>query len=211
MNSSASPGLHRRAAQAEQLREHLLHRLGVVGVDLQPQIGAVAVGAADAELLHLETAVELDHGVEDLLHDVGVDQVALGLHALLERKRLAVRGHGLGLGFQIADFQLIGYLLLERKLDFEAGKAQEVAVVGAERGAVFDGKGGEVSVHDQRASGLRFREQFAQNAPVSLCGSRPGQRFEELSSPSPRGCLFGCSWDQIPYRREVAMRRKPRT
>ena len=105
-------GFHHRATQAEQLREDLLHRLGIIGVDFQPQIGAVAIGAPDAELLHLEAAAELDHGVEDLLHDMGVDQVALSLDALLEWEGLAVGGHGSG--FQLADFQLIGYLLLER-------------------------------------------------------------------------------------------------
>jgi hypothetical protein len=79
---------------------------------------------------------------------VGVDEVALGLDALLEWKGLAVRWHCYGLGFQATDFQLIGYLLLERKLDFEAGESEEVAIVGAEGSAVFDGERGEVSIND---------------------------------------------------------------
>ncbi len=58
----------------------------------------------NAKLLHFESAAELDHRVEDLFHDVGVDQVALGFHPLLERKRLAVRRHSFGLGFQITHF-----------------------------------------------------------------------------------------------------------
>ena len=46
---------------------------------LQAQVGGLAVGAADAELLHFEAALVLDDRVEDLLHDVRVDQVAFGL------------------------------------------------------------------------------------------------------------------------------------
>jgi hypothetical protein len=42
---------------------------------------------------------------------------------------------------------------LERKLDFEAGESEEVAVVGAECGAVLDGERCQVGVHDQRRSG----------------------------------------------------------
>ena len=83
-------GFHRGAAQAQQLGENLLHRLGVAGVDLQAQVGRIAVGAADAKLLHFEAAVEFDHLVEDLLHHVGVDQVALGLDEFLQWKRIAV-------------------------------------------------------------------------------------------------------------------------
>jgi hypothetical protein len=37
---------------------------------------------------------------------------------------------------------------LERKLDFEAGEPQEVAIVGAEGSVVFDGECGEVSVNN---------------------------------------------------------------
>ena len=50
----------------------------------QAQMRRLAVGAADAELLHFETAVVFDHRVEDLLHDVRVDQVAFGLDHFLE-------------------------------------------------------------------------------------------------------------------------------
>ena len=39
----------------------------------------IAVGAADFEALDFELAVELHDGVEDSLHDMGVDQVPLGL------------------------------------------------------------------------------------------------------------------------------------
>ena len=149
-------GIDHRTAQAEQLREDLLHGFGIVGIDLQPQVGHIAVGAANAKLLHLEPAAELDHRVEDLLHDVRIDQVALGFHALLQWKRLAVCLHALRFGFQLTDFQLIGYPLLQRKLDLEAGKPQEVAVVGAQRRAMFDGQCGEVSIDDQRSRGPCF-------------------------------------------------------
>ena len=71
--------LDRRAADGEQLREHVVHLLAGRRFDAQPQIGRIAVGAADAELFHFETAVRFDHLVEDLLHDVGIDQVAFGL------------------------------------------------------------------------------------------------------------------------------------
>ncbi len=93
--------IHHRTAQPEQLREDLFHRLGIVGVDLQTQVGLIAIGASHAKLLGLEAAAEFDYSVEDLRHGVGVDQVALGLHALLEWQGMGMGGHGLGLGFQI--------------------------------------------------------------------------------------------------------------
>jgi hypothetical protein len=57
---------------------------------------------------------------------------------------------------------------LERKLDFEAGKPQEVAVIGAQRGAVLDGEGGKVSVHDQGATRAGPGKQSAQDLPMPL-------------------------------------------
>ena len=69
--------IDRRAAQVHQLVEHLLHRRLGRRLDFQAQMRRLAVGAADAELLDFEAAAELDDRVEDLLHDVGVDQVAL--------------------------------------------------------------------------------------------------------------------------------------
>src|ERR1700733_4543934 len=64
------------------------------------------------------------------------------------------RGSGLPCAGMVSDrawdlvSKLPEYPLLEGKFDFEAGKAQEVAVVGAEGGAVFDGEGRQVSVND---------------------------------------------------------------
>jgi hypothetical protein len=43
--------------------------------------------------------------------------------------------------------KLLGYPLLEGKLDFEPWEAQEVAILGAEGGAVLDGDGSQVSVN----------------------------------------------------------------
>ena len=108
MNELGVSRLHHRATESEQLREDLLHRVRVIGVDLQPQIGSVAIGAANTELLNLEAAPELDHGVEDLLHDVGVDEMSLGFHALLQWEGLAVRSDGCGLGFQANRIPAIG-------------------------------------------------------------------------------------------------------
>ena len=68
-----------RTADGQQLRQHVLHLLAGGRFHAQPQIRRIAVGAADAELLDFETAVRFDHLVEDLLHDVGIDQVAFGL------------------------------------------------------------------------------------------------------------------------------------
>ena len=49
-------------------------------LDAQAQLGWLAVRPADGELLHFEPAAEFDYRIEDPLHDVGVDQVALRLH-----------------------------------------------------------------------------------------------------------------------------------
>ena len=77
-------GIDRRAAEAEQLAKASAPcRASSRGFDFQAQIGRLAVGAADAELLHFEAAVVFDHRVEDVLHDVGIDQVALGLDDFL--------------------------------------------------------------------------------------------------------------------------------
>ena len=103
--SSASPESTGEQPRPSSCESNCSHRLGVVGFHFQAQVGRLAVGAADAELLHFEAAVEFDHGVEDLLHDVRVDQVALGLHALLQWKRFTMRLHTFGLGGQITDQQ----------------------------------------------------------------------------------------------------------
>ncbi len=50
---------------------------------------------------------------------------------------------------RLTDFYLIGYLLLERKLDFEAREPEEVAIIGTQGSAVFDGERRKMSVHDQ--------------------------------------------------------------
>jgi len=40
------------------------------------------------------------------------------------------------------------FSLLQRILDPEAGKSREVAVIGAKRRAMFDGKSSHVRIHD---------------------------------------------------------------
>ena len=81
------PGIHRRAAQAEKLLQQVVHDFLARRFHLQPQIRCVAVGASDAKLFHFEAAVILDHFVEDLLHHMGVDQVALGFDYFLKVHR----------------------------------------------------------------------------------------------------------------------------
>ena len=63
----------------EELREQVLHLAAVRGFEAQAEIGRLAVGAADAELFDFESAVGFDDLVEDLFHEVGIDEVAFGL------------------------------------------------------------------------------------------------------------------------------------
>ncbi len=76
-------GIEGRAAQAEQLRQELLHIGSFGGFDLEAQVGRLGVGAADGKPLDFKTAVEFDHGIEDLLHQVRIDQVAFGFDDFL--------------------------------------------------------------------------------------------------------------------------------
>ena len=57
------------------------------GFDLAGAGAKVAVGAADRELLHFKAAAEFDNRVEDPLHEVRIDQVALGLDDFGRRGR----------------------------------------------------------------------------------------------------------------------------
>src|ERR1035438_3135111 len=63
------------------------HQLAGRRFHLQAQVGGLAVGAADAKLFHLEAAVMLHHFVEDVLHYVGVDQVAFRFDNFLYRHK----------------------------------------------------------------------------------------------------------------------------
>ncbi len=69
--------------ESQQLAEQLLHLRRIRGLQLQAQIRRVRVGAPDPELLHFKAAVVFDHGVENLLHHVRIDQVAGGLDDFL--------------------------------------------------------------------------------------------------------------------------------
>ena len=85
--------IHHGAAQAQQLREHPLHGIGIGSFDFETQVGRFAVGAADAELLHFKAAAVLHYAVEDLLHDVRVNQMTLRFHTFLQRERRHGRAH----------------------------------------------------------------------------------------------------------------------
>src|SRR5260370_32955973 len=79
--------IERRATEAEQLLQQVVHGFLRGSFDLQAKVGRVAIGAPDAELLDFEAAVIFDNFVEDFLHDMRVDQVALGLDYFLELHR----------------------------------------------------------------------------------------------------------------------------
>ena len=85
--------IHRRTAQPHQLSQQPLHLLGRRGFHPQPQPRRLGVGPADEEVLHVEVAVELDHRVEDLLHDVGIDKVPFRLHHFVDRRGPARLSH----------------------------------------------------------------------------------------------------------------------
>ena len=61
------------ASEADQLAEEIVHLFPVGGFDFQTQMGGVGVGTSDLENLNFEASLEFDDGVEDALHDVGVD------------------------------------------------------------------------------------------------------------------------------------------
>ena len=75
-----------RATEFQQPRQQPLHLLGRRRFHPQPQPRRLGVGPADEEVLHVEVAVKLDHRVEDLLHDVRVDQVTFGFDDFLKRR-----------------------------------------------------------------------------------------------------------------------------
>jgi hypothetical protein len=76
--------VHRRAAQLQQGFEKPVQRSFVRRLHLQPEIRCLAIGAADAELVHLEAAMEFHDLIEDALHHVRIDQVSFGLDYFLQ-------------------------------------------------------------------------------------------------------------------------------
>ena len=72
-----------RAAEFQKVLEQMLHQLAAGRFHSQAQVRGLAVGAADAELFHFEAAVMFHHLVEDVLHHVGIDQVAFRFHYFL--------------------------------------------------------------------------------------------------------------------------------
>src|SRR6516225_11276897 len=62
---------------------------------LQAQIRGFAIGAPDAELLHFEAGTVFHHFVKDILHNVGINQVAFRLNDFLKLHRsFIVRDRG---------------------------------------------------------------------------------------------------------------------
>jgi hypothetical protein len=87
------PGVHHGAPERQKLRQDLLHGLDIVGFHLETQMGRVAIRASDVKLFDLETPMELDNGIENLFHDVRVDEMTVCFHHFLERKRVAALNH----------------------------------------------------------------------------------------------------------------------
>ena len=69
-------GIDGRAAQFEQAGEEPRQQLGLWRLHQHAQVRAFDIGAADAEFLYFEPAVILHDLVEDVFHDMGIDQVA---------------------------------------------------------------------------------------------------------------------------------------
>jgi hypothetical protein len=78
------PAIDRRAPQAERLLEQPLHGGTLGRFDFESQVRGFTVRSAHTKLFHFESAAEFDYLIEDLLHDVGIDQVALGLDNFLK-------------------------------------------------------------------------------------------------------------------------------
>jgi hypothetical protein len=83
-----------RAAQLEQTGKQAFHLVARSRLDAETKARRVGVGATDVEVLYFKTAVELNDGVEDLLHDVGVDEMAFCFDDFLQRGLGGL--HGLG-------------------------------------------------------------------------------------------------------------------
>ena len=76
--------IHGRATQPQQMRQQLLHVRRLRRFHFQAKVGRLGVSPTDAELLHFEPALMLYHRIEDLLHQVRIDQMAFGFdHFLL--------------------------------------------------------------------------------------------------------------------------------
>ena len=78
MAKDSVAGFDCSAAQREKLRHQLVHLLLRRHFDAQAQLGGIAIGAAYRELLDFEPASGFDNRIEDLLHDVGINEMALG-------------------------------------------------------------------------------------------------------------------------------------
>ena len=65
-------------AERNQILDHPGQRGVVAGRDLQRELREVVVGAAQLEVEHFELAAAFDHPVEDVLQQLGIDEVAFG-------------------------------------------------------------------------------------------------------------------------------------
>ena len=80
-------GIHRSAAQLQQRFEEPVKRRFLFDRDLQAEMGRLAIGAPDAKLLHFEPAAVLHDLVEDVFHDMGIDEVAFRFDHFLKGHR----------------------------------------------------------------------------------------------------------------------------
>ncbi len=69
-------GIDRSAAQLEEALEQAGEGRRIRRFHQHAQVRSFDVGATDAEFLYFEPAVVFHDLVEDVLHDVGIDQVA---------------------------------------------------------------------------------------------------------------------------------------
>ncbi len=69
--------IHCRATEIREAGHEGLHRFVRRRFNAQAEKGGLVVGAADGELFHFEAAARLHHRVEDLFHDVRIDQMAV--------------------------------------------------------------------------------------------------------------------------------------
>ena len=80
-------GARDAAAERDQLLEHLGQRRRRLRGHAHRHERRLVVGAADAELEHVERRVVADDGVEHRVHELRVDEVAFGLDHLGARRR----------------------------------------------------------------------------------------------------------------------------
>ena len=76
-------GIGGRTAESQQLAQQLEHQFLSRRFHFQAKMRRLKICASDLEFLDFESALVFDHGIENTLHDVRVDQVSLGLDNFL--------------------------------------------------------------------------------------------------------------------------------